>query len=372
MRMRLLGLLCLPLGALAVWFLAPSWAADHRDGTIQQDQPADIADVFAFRNPNNGNIVLAMTVNPYTVPGVAAVFSPDILHQIKIDNTGDFVEDLVFQVTFNNAAPNQQFRLVGPVPVPLSAAGPVSNLITTGPTLVGTANDDQVKTGSNGLRAFIGRRDDPFFIDLIFVRGVLNLTPPITRPPGKDLFNNLNVSVILVEVPAAQLRGTTGDTIRVWGTTSRARATTRTPRAESNALPFVQVDRMGLPAINTALVLPSRRDEFNRRGPDGDAIFKADAIQRILTFNGNNLAHAQTVANTVFPDVLTLNMTSNAGFVTGPLNGRRWDDDFIDLELTVLSNGAVTSDGVMSNDVPFLNDMPFFAAEHLPSSRDGD
>jgi hypothetical protein len=370
MRLRTRGRRRIVLGVALVLYLSPLQAADHRDGSIQQDQPADLADVYAFRNPNNGNVVFALTVNPYTVPGVAGVFSPDILYQFKVDNTGDFIEDLVFQVTFNNQAPNQQFRLIGPVAPP--ATGPVNQLITGGPTLTATANDNQVKVGANGLRAFVGRRDDPFFVDLIFVRGVLNLTPPIARPPGKDLFNTLNVSIIIVEVPAAQLQGTTGNIIRVWGTTSRTRATTRTPLGDSNALPWVQVDRMGLPAINTALVVNSRKDEFNRKGPNGDAAFRADAVTRILTFNGNNLAHATAVANTVFPDVLTLNMTSNAGFVTGPLNGRRWDDDVIDTELAVLTNGLVTTDNVPANDVPFLNDFPFFAPEHPPSARDGD
>lgn len=359
------GLVC----AALAW-AGPSGAADHRDGSIQQDQPADIADVFAFRNPNNGNVVLAMTVNPYTVPGVAGVFSSDVLYQFKVDNTGDFIEDRVFQITFNNLLPNQQFRLVGPVVPP--ATGPINQIITAGPTLTATANDNQIKVGANGLRAFIGRRDDPFFIDLIYVRGVLTITPPIARPPGKDLFNGLNVSIIVVEVPAAQLQGTTGNTIRVWATTSRGRATTRSPIGDSTAQPFVQIDRMGLPAINTALVFNARKDEFNRLGPNGDANFKADAVQRILTFNGNNLAHAQAVADIVFPDVLTLDMTSNAGFVTGPLNGRRWNDDFIDVELSVLTNGMVTTDNVPANDSLFLPDFPFFAPEHPPSERNAD
>ena len=89
----------------------------------------------------------------------------------------------------------------------------------------------RARAGSRGKRPaglpVEGRRDDPFFIDLIFVRGVLNLTPPISRLPGKDLFIGLNVSIIIIEVPAAMLRGTTGNIIRNWGTTSRTRATTR-------------------------------------------------------------------------------------------------------------------------------------------------
>ena len=48
------------------------------------------------------------------------------------------------------------------------------------------------------------------------------------------------------------------------------------------------------------------------------------------------------------------------------------ESDFIDLELAVLTNGAVTTDNVASNDVPFLADFPFFAPEHPPSDRNGD
>ena len=372
MKSRMLVLWSLGLGITLGLAAAPSLKADARDGSVQQDPSADIGDVFAFRNPNNGNVVLAMTVNPFTASGVQAVFSPDVLYQLKIDNTGDFVEDLVIQVSFNGLQQNQQFKMIGPVAPPVGSTGPVNQLITSGPTLIATANDNQVKVGANGLRAFVGRRDDPFFADLKFIHGVLTLTPPIGRAPGKDFFNGLNVSMIVVEVPATMLRGTTGNVIRTWATTSRTRATTRTPLGDSNALPFVQVDRMGLPLISTALVTSARKDQFNRSGPAGDVTFKADAVARNLTFNGNNLPHAQAVANTLFPDVLTLDMTSNAGFVTGPLNGRRWDDDVIDIELAILTNGLVTTDNVPANDVPFLSDFPFFAPEHVPSERNAD
>src|SRR5437016_134771 len=88
--------------------MGPTWAADHRDAPgIDEDGRADINDVYAFVNPNNGNVVLAMTVNPFTVPGAPGVgFSPNVLYEFKIDNTGDVREDLLIDARFSDI-PNQ-------------------------------------------------------------------------------------------------------------------------------------------------------------------------------------------------------------------------------------------------------------------------
>src|ERR1051326_8451536 len=77
--------------------IGPTRAADHRDSPrVDADGRADINDVYAFVNPNNGNVVLAMTVNPFTVPGAPGVgFGTGVLYQFKIDNDGDAVEELV-------------------------------------------------------------------------------------------------------------------------------------------------------------------------------------------------------------------------------------------------------------------------------------
>ena len=42
------------------------------------------------------------------------------------------------------------------------------------------------------------------------------------------------------------------------------------------------------------------------------------------------------------PDILTFDYSSSAGF----LNGRRLQDDVIDIELNLVTNGKVTGDGV--------------------------
>ncbi len=368
MQSRKAGLGWFMVGAVALALAAgPARTADHRDGPIFGPS-VDIADLFAFRNPNNGQIGLAMTVNPYTIAGVATFFSSEVLHQIKIDNTGDLKEDLVFQFTFSAPGRDQQFRMVGPVRP--RKVGTVNFLITRGPTLTGSANPGKCfvepsPAGDEKMRAFAGPRDDPFFSDVIFVRGILAIGPAIGRPPGRDFAGGLNVSLMLVEVPPAALRGGKSNIIRVWGTTSQAQKTLRSPTRDNRSVgAFVQVDRMGKPLTANALILPAAKNTFNRLGPDGDAAFLGDAINRILQINGGNHDHAHATANTFLPDVLTLDMTRDAGFAS--FNGRRWDDDVTDVALARLTNGRFGTDAVSFNDAGFFGDFPFFPPAHEP------
>jgi hypothetical protein len=63
----------------------------------------------------------------------------------------------------------------------------------------------------------------------------------------------------------------------------------------------------------------------------------------------------------LLPDVITFD-TSNAG---GFLNGRRLQDDVIDIVLGAVSNGGVTTDMVNANDAAFLGQFPYLAAPNL-------
>jgi len=96
---RIFGALVV-VGALALADAART--ADHRDAPgVNEDPRADINDIYAFVNPNDGNVVLAMTVNPFQIGGAPGIaFGQDVLYEFKIDNTGDNLEDLVVQMTF--------------------------------------------------------------------------------------------------------------------------------------------------------------------------------------------------------------------------------------------------------------------------------
>src|SRR5215470_15528200 len=84
----------------------PTSAADHAEATLAAADPgADIADVFAFLDPNdNSKVILAMDVEGFVVPSELlnlSFFSPDVLFRFEIENTGDAAPDQTIEVTFS-------------------------------------------------------------------------------------------------------------------------------------------------------------------------------------------------------------------------------------------------------------------------------
>jgi hypothetical protein len=361
------GLLSLPLLKPS----SPLNAADHRDApAIAEDGRADILDVYAFVNPNNSNVVLALTVNPFTIGGALQVaFSPEATYDFKIDNTGDYKEDLVIRGSFSPTVPGPQMLTVTALPEGKDKpAGHKKGMDRfSGPA------DGSVIAGPEGVRAFAGLRDDPFFIDLIWVLRLIGAQPggPITnRVGGIDFFAGLNASVLAVEVPPAMLRGETGDRIRVWASTSREdklNRSAKTSKADKTSGRLTQVDRTGLPVINTVLIPPPLKDAFNRTQPKDDArLFRTTAAASLFALNADQ-AYSEAVAAALLPDVLTLDVTKTDSFVNGFFNGRRPETDVIDAVLSVATKGAVPTDNVSANDLPFLGDFPFFAPPHAAS-----
>jgi|GraSoiStandDraft_4_1057263.scaffolds.fasta_scaffold03567_2 hypothetical protein len=369
---KALRLILLVAVATAALLVVPASTADHRDAPgVDEDPRADINDIYAFVNPNSGNVVLAMTVNPFQIGGAPAIsFGQDVLYEFKIDNDGDNVEDLVVQTTFTPIVPGpQRFNVRGPAK-PRTAGTASSLLLEAAPVISGPADGTIVTQGSGTvLKAFAGTRDDPFFFDLIFGFRLLGISPggPLTRPPGIDFFAGINVSVLALEIPGSALRGRAGDILRIWGTTGRPKTTVRSGSvylADTNTGPYVQIDRMAFPVENTVLMPTRLKDAFNRSVPAQDSLFREDAILSLVKIN-NDRTYSQTLVDAVlFPDVLTLDLSKgNSGF----LNGRRPQDDVIDIVLQAASKGVLAGDAVNANDVPFLSDFPFFAAAHDPS-----
>lgn len=363
--LRLLAFMALATMAVMV---APTRTADHRDAPgINEDGRADLLDVYAFINPENGNVVLAQTVNPFTIGGATGVaFAADVLYEFKVDNTGDNVEDLVIQATFTPVVPGpQRFSVRGPAKPRVS--GVASSLLVADAPAISGAADGTIATASGGgiLRAFAGQRDDPFFVDLIWVLRLIGAQPggPLTRAPGIDFFASLNCSALVIEVPASALRGSSGNVVKIWATTSRPKNTIRSGSAylaDTHTGPFVQIDRTALPTLNTVLMPLRLKDAFNRATPLQDALFRDAAITTLTGIN-NDRTYSQTLLDAVlFPDVAILDLGKTTGF----LNGRRPQDDVIDVVLSAASKGGVAGDGVDSNDVPFLTAFPFLAAPH--------
>ncbi len=358
-------------------------AADHAEATaIAGDPGADIADVFAFLDPiDNTRVVLAMDVEGFIVPSELSnlsFFSPDVLYRFYIENTGDAQPDQTIDITFapqtsRSAPQNATIRLPN---------GQTFTAPTTVQTLADNANPFTVMTdGNTGVSFFAGLTDDPFFFDIVgfnrFVGSVLAGSPDakqLTR--GRDSFAGYNIHMIALDIPAALLQGS-GNVIGVSGATLRPRFTNRGVNGEIRGTgEYVQLDRMGIPAVNTALVPFPRKNEYNASTPVDDAAGKfAGDIVATLKALGTNDQYIGILAGVAVSkgDYLRLDLSKpnsgpGGGTNTGAgfPNGRRPSDDVIDTILTLVANGAALGDNVNANDVPFTNSFPYFAPPQQP------
>ena len=218
--------------------LRTSLASDHQDTPEVELHPRlDINDVYAFPGSNPDRIALVLTTSSPLTPAASAgaVFDPDILYQIKIDNTGDGVEDLVLQFTFDGEGAGQRVTMHGPVAP--EGTGRLTTVVARGPTISGPINT--VVGSPGGVELFAGLRDDPFYIDLeqFFkiipdrapVQGPLSKIGPqpeatAFRNPGVDFLRGINALGIVVELPESMLLPPipgSDPKLGIWATTSR-------------------------------------------------------------------------------------------------------------------------------------------------------
>ena len=208
-------------------------ASDHQDTPeVELNPRMDINDVYAF--PGSGGtstdrVTLVMTTSSPIPSGTNAEFDPNLLYQLKIDNTADGKEDLVIQARFDG---NGGYTITGPI-APAST-GQIGTIVSGGTTVTGTVG--QSATGGN-LQVFAGLRADPFFIDLEQFFKIIPDRRPATGPlsvpqtqqatafrsPGVDFLRPFNALAIVVELPKSQLVSSTATdaSFGLWGTISR-------------------------------------------------------------------------------------------------------------------------------------------------------
>jgi hypothetical protein len=214
-----------------------SIASDHQDTPEVELSPRmDVNDVYAFPGATADRIVLAMTTSSPITPAqsAAAAFDPNLLYQLKVDNSGDGIEDKVFQITFSGSGANQQVTVRGPVAP--AQTGTMNTLVTSGSVVTGTTNTSL--GAASGTQVFAGLRDDPFFLDLEqFFRIIPDRKPvsgPLSQLPDQpsatafraagqavDYLRGINTLAIVIELPAAMLTDGGQRKIGVWGTISR-------------------------------------------------------------------------------------------------------------------------------------------------------
>jgi len=327
---------------------ASAWAADHKEAPLVSERPpSDIADLYVFLSPSNSdNLVMVMTVNPFVVQeaGGGFNFSPEISYIFNVDNTGDAIADTYIKVDFEK---DQSFELTMPNGVKI--------LGQATPATAGTDAVAPVVASDSGISVFAGPRDDPFFFDFVGFNRVLGGLGGFT---GLDSFAGYNVSAIVVEAPAEMFGA---DVLNVWATTEVV--FTPFKNGESSKKAFSrQLDRMGNPAVSTALIPSNLKDRFNQVSPSRDASEFAGEIVASLQALGTSDENIGILASVAVPDVLTIDVTQPSGFP----NGRGLADDVIDTIFLFVFNNTGVSDGVDANDLEFSDTFPYLAAPWQP------
>jgi hypothetical protein len=357
---------------------APGRAADHRDGPrIANNTPTlgniDINDVYLFRSSHGpARTVMIMTLSADAGVVGPAQFHPGAAYEFRIDNTGDTTSDVIFQLAFSE--PNAQGRQAYSVRLMASSPHNLDEIIGHGVTSVGSDKSFHKAALHGAGEVAAGLFDDPFFFDLIAFNKFIALAdggaPLAMRvapflPPNipNDFFGGFNAIAIVLEVPHAMLRSSPAN--------QKISLYCRTLADVGDGRGFAQYDRMGIPAINTAVIQPGMprgappgavipgvdEDAFNLLDPSADASLRSTASARIQFGYGVTAAYADGVAAFVLPDLLPYDPRSSKGFP----NGRQLANDVIDAEFSLLTNGALTSDRV-SNDSVFRATFPYLGA----------
>jgi len=289
--------------------------------------------------------------------------------------------------------------------------------------------------GNRAILTFAGPRDDPFFVDLgsIFDLGALRPLNtlhliPLDTAKGVDGVSGYNVHTIAIQVPIDQLTNDhkavheVKDPNAVIGVyTSASRQTTQVLRGGQAKANWVQVSRLGEPLINEVIIPLGQKDFWNATDPKDDAQFQklyekpelAGLINLLYPPLKNNIPTTgrtdlslillkgvpgvTAMAQTTSADLLRLNTAIKpgnvdvgkgnrlgvpAGDLAGFPNGRRLEDDIVDVELRAvacgygdvlaglfklcnLSPNNTIGDGVDANDKAFMIHFPYTA---LPNS----
>jgi hypothetical protein len=321
------------------------------------DARVDITDHYAFQKPGDSSkTILILNVNPLA-PTHADEFRHDALYETLVDTNGDARPDISFRYRFTRKHEGRQFARVtravmgdteleeGHVHEELET----EVLVEHAPVSFGT--EAHITHGEDGVRFFAGFRSDPFFFDLLGFLNGLKFT-------GSDFFVDKNVFGMALEMPNRLL----GENPKIGVWTRTLVPMTLQPDH------LAQVDQMGRPAINTVFNHKDDKNTFNVTQPADQRTAKTMTGQTFLevftleleALGGYSPTQADQIAKILLPDILTFDFSSSAGF----LNGRRLQDDVIDISLNLVTNGKIKGDGVGPH-TDYLSEFPYLGRPHV-------
>jgi hypothetical protein len=316
---------------------------------------------------------------------------------------------------------NRSIRLVNDYPVAPNNVGP--RTMPNYNALASEAIRDVNFPGDVG-KVFVGQREDPFFVDLGATFDGLNIRSGAGG--GKDDLAGYSVHSIVLQIPEEDItrdrEEVEGDddgdednreevenaqadpdaVVGVWASTERRKLQV-TDSNEPGKGDFVQVSRLANPLVNEVVIPLGQKDKFNRTTPDRDAqyadfVLKPELARLLNAIFGFNPPVKETDRTDIVlallqgipglnrqtgkpVDTIKVNLGTppssnpgagnrlgvlggdNAGFP----NGRRLEDDVVDIELRVvggalIGNSLPLGDGVDRNDKPFSATFPYLAA----------
>ena len=157
-------------------------SADHLDAPNISGTSADLADLYAFEGDNANSTVFVATLQGPLTPGAVtenARFDEDVMIEFNIDNTGDFVEDLVIQAIKRG----DTMYFFGPAePVQSGLSSEVLTFAERNQVQISTTEETFVETNGN-MKFFAGPRRDAFFLT-----STVSMKWPVDRLPLRVSF----------------------------------------------------------------------------------------------------------------------------------------------------------------------------------------
>ncbi|GAA4237365.1 DUF4331 domain-containing protein [Actinomadura meridiana] len=409
-------------GGLAGLAPGQGTASSHREAPLISGQPQyDNTDVYAFVSPDRPDTTtLIANFIPFSDPAGGPNFyrfANDARYDLNVDNDGDSQPDLIYRFQFRDRLKNDNTFLYNTGPV-TSLDDPDLNFTQTydlslirqvdgqvhsthkiaddapvAPSNVGKASmpdyrtlrDQAIRPVGDGMTAFAGQADDPFFLDL---RVFDLLYGTNLKEVGNDTLRGYNVNTVALQIPTKLLVNENGKdpVIGVHSTVQRQNASGG----------YTQVSRLGSPLVNEVVIPQGKKDTFNASIPWHDAQFakfvidpelpkliqqiykipappapRSDLVQVYLTgvpglTQPANVRPAEllrlntSIKPVAHPDRLGVLGGDKAGFP----NGRRLTDDVLDISLQAVEGELLgkkndLGDAVNTNDVPFEKSFPY-------------
>ncbi|MGB8169637.1 MAG: DUF4331 family protein [Chthoniobacteraceae bacterium] len=241
------------------------------------------------------------------------------------------------------------------------------------------------------VQFFAGEVDDPFFFDLpaftSFTDGVRNGTGPNVTAFARqrDTFAGYNTLAIALRIPTVLLLSDKGPFVGLNFLTQRHAMQALTNDGVKGGGVFKTVDRMGNPLVNEFFLPFDKRNNYNSGTPRGDMLRQFEpiitetlkemgvmttppepsyaALANMFITYGDLLVLDTTISNFGSPAGAGFDHKDGSGFASP--NGRRLQDDTVDIMLTTINHNSALGDGV-ANSGSLTTSFPFLGKPNQP------